>query len=175
MVEIDKKVDFFKYYYEKEEKRKEQINQQLFYYITLISLQITWLGYYFLNLPPFKQNCLLCIFLLLILISIILLLIVGYYIYLYMKNGKYYYMPYPNELSGYIDQLDSSDEFKKTLCEYYVDASQKNVSTNDSRQAFIIKIRNLLSINIIVLSLAFVPYFILCGEYINTYKVVILK
>lgn len=101
----------------------------------------------------------------------------------FAKNGDYGYLPYPDKIKDYINRLENArlgdkeenKQFNEFLYETYSDIALKNTKTNEIRQSIIIKIRNILITNIIILIVMFIPYFILSGNKLNSYKVILIE
>jgi len=91
-------------------------------------------------------------------------------------------LPYPNIIKDYIGNIENAEldyneenkQFNEFLYDIYCDIALKNTETNEIRQSIIIKIRNILIVNIIILMVMFIPYFILSGDQLNSYKVILM-
>jgi hypothetical protein len=117
------------------------------------------------------------------------LVVILIFIYIFLlirrftKNGDYGYLPYPNEIKDYINHLENAKlgneeenkQFNEFLYDTYSNIALKNTKTNEIRQSILIKIRNILIINIIILIIMFIPYFILSGNKLNSYKVILMR
>lgn len=148
----------------------------------MLSIQVGFLGYYILNLPLLELNILSVIFIIFIIIAIYIFLYTFLLVRKFTTNGDYGYLPYPNIIKDYINDIENAElddneenkQFNEFLYDIYCNIALKNTETNEIRQSVIIKIRNILIVNIIILMVMFIPYFILSGDKLNSHKVILM-
>jgi hypothetical protein len=101
----------------------------------------------------------------------------------FLNKGIYGYLPIPTIINDYIIALENSDntedekdkQFNDFLLNKYIEIASQNTEVNITRQETIVKIRAMLITNILILTLAFIPYFISSGNNLNSHKIVMLK
>lgn len=182
---LKSKLSFFKEYITQENYRKEKLNEQFFYYIGLLSIQLGFIGYYLLNLPTLQNGTLWNIFLFISTIvgTIYLYLVYNIIRFLESKHGQYKYLPYPTDVNRYINivesstmsEVDQDEEFDEFLLESYVEISEHNTKSNEVKQSIIIRMRQSLLGNTALLCVLFIPYFILMGNELNSHKIIVLN
>jgi len=178
------KIDFFKSYYENQHKRREKIYEQFFYFISLLTVQIGFFGFYLLNFPTYKSedSNLFYFFIFCLLIVVGLVIKILFIIHLWTKDKTYAEFGKPVEIKKYIDELEEyhkenkdTNQWNKYILNEYITISNHNITINEDRHALNMQLRKYLMYILYSLIFSFIPYFFLMGNELNSQKVIILN
>lgn len=178
------KISFFKSYYENQHKRREKIYEQFFYFISLLTVQIGFFGFYLLNFPTYKSedSNLFYFFIFCLLVVVGLIIKIFFIIHLWTKDKTYAEFGKPTDIKKYIDELEEfnngsneSSQWNKYILNEYITISNHNITINEARHALNMQLRRYLMYILNSLIFSFIPYFFLMGNELNSQKVIILN
>ncbi len=175
------KISFFEKSYESEFVERDRINSNLTNVITLFTINLTILFYFISNIPdlffPTEMNLwYIVIYIFLWCYVVYLIQILINFKLFYFNNNQYMKFPYANDIVDYFSKLDDNEEYiNRYLLDFYVEAGTHNSKVNEYKTSLQFDIRKLLFIQFFVLTLVFIPYYIIMDGELNIYTVEILK
>lgn len=169
----EKQLQFFKEYFEFEEKRKNDINSQLAFLLSNVVLLTSFVAFYALNFPEtFENICLTISFTISILSGLFFIISAVYEIYSMVLKYKYRYIASPNDINDYMNASDVTDEkFDEYLRDDYRESADHNQKINDKKFYHMTNIKKFVIYGLVSLTIAFIPYYFLMGDQLNSYKV----
>lgn len=177
MVENKSQLAFFKDYFYFEETRSNEINTQVSLLFGLVSILFAFIAYYLLNMPDnFNEKLMTFCFFISLLLSLVSLIIAIFNIYKILRSFSYRYLPKPREILNTInDQVLDNKDFESFLIEQYSEGADYNKDANDQKFKLIGITKDYILYALLLLVLAFIPYYVLMGDKLNTDKIEILN
>jgi len=181
---VEKQIEFFKSYNDAQHLRREKIYEQFFYFSSLLTLQIGFIGFYLLNFPVLKINNIILFysFILCLLIVFGFIIKIIFIAILWINNKDYAEFAKPNDIKIYIDKLNEytkthpdNNEWDKYVLNEYIKISNYNITINEKRHYLNMKFRKYLGFTLLSLLISFIPYFFLMGNELNSQKIIVLN
>ncbi len=181
---MKEQIEFFKSYNETQHLRREKIYEQFFYFSSLLTLQIGFLGFYLLNFPTLKNDNTILFYLFISCLLIVFGLVIKIFFIAisWMNNKDYAEFGKPNDIKKYINELENytvnntnNNEWNKYILNEYITISNYNITINEKRHHLNMKFRKYLGFTLIALFVSFIPYFFLMGNELNSQKIIILN
>lgn len=175
-------LEFFKERYEKTLEQRKDTIQNFYYFISLYLVLLSSKAYILLNLPNFSDEINLIIgllFKLTLLISFIFDLKIISLVYHWGGDKEYYIFPnsgwasFLNSIKKNVNDIEKKklDYIDKSIIKTYIKCAEKNELVNIYKNELLNDKKSSLRQYVIIMFIAYITYFNIMGDNINTQKI----